>query len=304
MEVKLRRESIHELVSELFNLHHAKKQLVLLRLIQRLVNSRVIEVKYVCEDLLNNLNFSSTSIQASSNTNTGNSGLNSSNNQNMLISLTNTGIQSHNFTLVKKLLNQSEHEETSTYLWCKVLETVRKFIRLHDYKSCRDIFKSLLDVVKRIPHSSSSFPPQPDVDKYLSGPKKPKLLDDQHILNSQSDEVIEDIKLEVLFETINFLLDSNNYFLPRYLAINEIKTVLTFGKDSYHPKFHNLFTTFIESFIPLAHLISVSGRDRLLPVVGSSNLYSLYSFWRFNVANCKFNTSGPLPYFKVLLIFK
>jgi len=300
MELKLRRESIHELVSELFNLHHSKKQLVLLRLVQRLVNSRIIEVKFVCEDLLNSLNFSSTSIQASNNTNTGNSGSSSSNNQNVLISLTTTGIQSHNFTLIKKLLNQNEHEETSTYLWCKVLETVRQFIRLYDYKSCRDIFKSLLDVVKRIPHSSSSFPPQPDVDKYLSRPKKPKTLYDQHVFNSHSDHPINDIKLETLFETISFLLDSKNYFLPRYLAINEIKTVLTFGKDSYHPRFHQLFTTFIESFIPLAHLISVSGRDRLLPIFGSSNLYSLYSFWRFNIGNCKFNTSGPLPYFKVL----
>jgi hypothetical protein len=42
----------------------------------------------------------------------------------------------------------------------------------------------------------------------------------------------------------------------------------------------------------------VSGRDRILPIVGCSNLYSPYSFWRFNPATCKFNTSGPLPYFK------
>lgn len=26
--------------------------------------------------------------------------------------------------------------------------------------------------------------------------------------------------------------------------------------------------------------------------------YSSYSFWRFNPSTCKFNTSGPLPYFK------
>ena len=118
-------------------------------------------------------------------------------------------------------------------------------------------------------------------------------------LASQLSIVTDDLKLESLFETINFLLDKENYFMPRYLAINEIKTVLTFGKEPYHQRFHAIFTKFVESFIPTAHLISVSGRDRLLPIVGFSNLYSLYSFWRFNQSTCKFNTSGPLPYFKV-----
>ncbi len=33
---------------------------------------------------------------------------------------------------------------------------------------------------------------------------------------------------------MSFLLDQENYFMPRYLAINEIKSVLTFGKESYH----------------------------------------------------------------------
>lgn len=43
----------------------------------------------------------------------------------------------------------------------------------------------------------------------------------------------------------------------------------------------------------------MSGRDRLLPIVGFSNLHSLHSFWRFNPQTCKFNTGGPLPYYKV-----
>jgi hypothetical protein len=84
--------------------------------------------------------------------------------------------------------------------------------------------------------------------------------------------------------------------MPRYLAINEIKTVLTFGKEPYHARFHSIFTRFIDSFIPTAHLISISGRNKLLPIVGFSNLYCLYSFWRFVPLTCKFNTSGPLPY--------
>ena len=40
--------------------------------------------------------------------------------------------------------------------------------------------------------------------------------------------------MSIYTQTISFLLDSKNYFMPRYLAINEIKTVLTFGKEPYH----------------------------------------------------------------------
>jgi mediator of RNA polymerase II transcription subunit 23 len=94
------------------------------------------------------------------------------------------------------------------------------------------------------------------------------------------------------------MLDSENYFMPRYLAINEIKLVLSFGKEPYHQRFHTLVTDFVDSFIPTANLISISGRDKLLPIVGFSNLCSMYSFWRFNPSTCKYNTSGPLPYYK------
>lgn len=50
--------------------------------------------------------------------------------------------------------------------------------------------------------------------------------------------------------------------------------------------------------------MSVSGRDRLIPIVGFSNLYNLYSFWRYNPIGCKFNSSGPLPYYKVFFADK
>ena len=335
----MRKEAIHELINQVFHLKHTKKQLMLLRLITRLVNNRIVEVRYVCEYMLNNLVFSNNSssnanyltlLNSSSNfintSNVNNTNTNSSNNFNS--SSTNT----NNFSLVQKLVQSqnptligntnaqlTEFKATPTYLWCKVLECVRRFIPLHDYKSCRDIFKMLLEVVKRIPHSHSSYPVQLETELiHVKSTSKHKLLNDyssgDNSLNEETGSndtdlasqiaiVTDDLKLESLYETISFLLDQENYFMPRYLAINEIKTVLTFGKEPYHQRFHSIFTKFIQSFIPTAHLISVSGRDRLLPIVGFSNLYSLYSFWRFNQSTCKFNTSGPLPYFKVNLNF-
>ena len=32
-------------------------------------------------------------------------------------------------------------------------------------------------------------------------------------------------------------MDKNNYFMPRYLALNEIKIVISFGKEPYHKVF-------------------------------------------------------------------
>ncbi|CAF0729586.1 unnamed protein product [Brachionus calyciflorus] len=265
-ELQNRKEAIQELVTQIFQQQHTKKQLLIIRLVTRLVNTKIIEVRFVCEFLLNNLVYSIPS------------------------------------TPLNKQL------PTNPYIWCKVLECIKNFISLHDYKSCRDIFKMLLEVVKKIPHENSSLPPQLETEfLFPKSARKHKLISEDNTFDDEyfslynlmnASPQTDDLKLESLYETLNFLLDSKNYFMPRYLAINEIKTVLTFGKEAYHKRFHGLFTKFIESFIPTGHLISVSGRDRLLPIVGFSNLYSLYSFWRYNPLTCKFNTSGPLPYFK------
>ncbi len=329
-ELSLRKDAIQELVFQVFFQKHVKKQLIILRLITRLVNNRIIEVRYVCEYMLNNLVFAHNSNSNSQYLNILNSSQNyiNTNNSNNSNNNINSLSISNNLALIHKCTQQSQNttsniidvKTTPTYLWCKILECIRRFIPLHDYKSCRDIFKMLLEVVKRIPHSNSSYPIQLETELLMTkSNSKHKLLNDYTSGdNSLNDEftndinknaqntnlnkmsiITDDLKLESLYETVNFLLDKDNYFMPRYLSINEIKTVLTFGKEPYHSRFHNIFTKFVESFIPTAHLISISGRDRLLPIVGFSNLYSLYSFWRFNQSTCKFNTSGPLPYYKV-----
>ena len=65
----------------------------------------------------------------------------------------------------------------------------------------------------------------------------------------------------LFFQTVSYdVLDTNNYFLPRYLALNEIKTVLTFGKEGYHELFHRLFSNYIDSFLPLTQLLAVTGK--------------------------------------------
>ncbi len=227
LEQQTRKEAIQELVYQLFRQQHPKKQLVLLRVIAKLVNSRIIEVRFVCEFMLNNLFYlNQSAIQPQPTSSTGQQ----------------QQQQAANPPVKVKLLS-----ETSTFIWCKVLEFIQKLIPSLDYKSCRDIFKMLLEVVKKVPHSNSSVPPPLENESNLSGATlaiatggKHKLLDSgesasQQILSLNSSRLTDDIKLESLFQTVSYLLDQENYFMPRYLAINEIKSVLTFGKESYHP---------------------------------------------------------------------
>jgi hypothetical protein len=209
MEIQLKKEAIQELVNQMYQLTHVKKQLMVLRLITKLVNSRVIDVRLACEYMLNNLVYNSPS--TSKNENKFNSVGSSNNNV------------SHNVSIVQKM-NQSNQNgnlpTTPPYLWLKILECVQKFIPLHDYKSCRDIFKMLLEVVKRLPHSSSSYPPQLEADTLLKSPNK-RLIDyseNDYEINSadvQSGMATDDIKLESLYEVR--LINTND--LDIYLCL-------------------------------------------------------------------------------------
>lgn len=153
---------------------------MILRIINRMVINRMLEVRYVCEAMLNNLVYSERTT-------------------------TTTGV------VIKP---------TNIFVWCKVLEAIRKYIPEHDYKSCRDIFKMLLEVIKRIPHSNSSFPPPLETELFFlnkpSTRKRKLLLDDYnsfhdiYSLNNQAcddkdtgnklSQPTDDLKLESLYE--------------------------------------------------------------------------------------------------------
>lgn len=204
LDVQLRRESINELVNQIFQIEHTKKQLLILRLINKLVNNRIIEVRYVCEFMLNNLLYSGGSLNQST--------------PSLVSQLSSSNLvgQSMNNIHNQQPKSNANIKPTNTFIWCKVLELIRKFIPSHDYKSCRDIFKMLLEVLKRIPHSNSSYPPHLETELlFIKSANKHKLLSDYNnfqdtyynsVLNSSNCHknnvsiVTDDIKIESLFE--------------------------------------------------------------------------------------------------------
>lgn len=121
-------------------------------------------------------------------------------------------INNNNLNHLKNISNK-----TTPYIWCKVLEFIRKLIPGLDYKSCRDIFKMLLEVVKRIPHSNSDLPlPLENEILFTKSINKHKIDNDyktiiinnkQSLLNTSA--VTDDIKLESLYEVRIELMNFN-----------------------------------------------------------------------------------------------
>lgn len=160
-----KKEAINELVNQIYQLQHGKKQLLIIRLVTMLVDNKIIEVRFASEFMLGNLTYVASSDISS-----------------------------------------------SPYLWCKILECIQNFITQHDYKSCRDILRMLLEVVKKIPHDESSIPPQLESEVMISKlARRNKLAEDLNLLIDEhavifsptfSSSVTDDIKLETLYEVI------------------------------------------------------------------------------------------------------
>jgi hypothetical protein len=90
-----------ELINYLFQQRHLKKQLILFRVLSKLISYKLTEAKFVCDYILKNLT-----------------------------------------------------NETNIYIWCKSLDYIKRLIPILDYKSCRDVFKVLLESITRISTSS------------------------------------------------------------------------------------------------------------------------------------------------------
>ncbi len=132
-DLKLKKEAIYQLLSQLYKQMHIKKQLIIFRILNKLIQSKHVESKFVCDSILLNL------------------------------------------------MNNSPIE---TYVWCKSLEYICKFISTLDYKSCREIFKTLLELIKSLSQQLSNHSSLPDV--------------------SANPLVSTNSKIETLYEVFNF----------------------------------------------------------------------------------------------------
>ncbi|CAH1789085.1 unnamed protein product [Owenia fusiformis] len=149
--------------------------------------------------------------------------------------------------------------------WCQMFALMHNIIGGVDYKGCRDLLKVILEKLSNIP---------------------------------QSDNISIFRGIEALKKVVLLILNRNACLLPAYFAINEITKIQQPNKLWPHWILGKDLADFMQSFRPVAQMLTTAGRSSLLPIVGHSS--SQANMWKLNPAELKFPRTGPLPYDKEL----
>ena len=89
--------------------------------------------------------------------------------------------------------------ETDIYIWCKSLEYIKKIIPTLDYKTCRDVFKVLLECITRISSNSCENLPNYSNEYY----------DDSKNVDTRIEKLYEVKLLYLFFKNLFFI---KNFF--------------------------------------------------------------------------------------------
>ncbi|OQR66851.1 mediator of RNA polymerase II transcription subunit 23-like [Tropilaelaps mercedesae] len=141
--------------------------------------------------------------------------------------------------------------------WVQALGLVERLLPKLDYKGCRDVLKLIFEKSQQIPSTVN-----------LSCMRQ----------------------LQVLESVAELLLDRDQALCPSYLVLDDVQKRL----DWPHWKIARLVSSFVDSFRPVAQLVTIVGRSRLVPVVGHSAA-SGYS-WQIDRVHARFSLKGQLPY--------
>ncbi|XP_034947212.1 mediator of RNA polymerase II transcription subunit 23 [Chelonus insularis] len=153
--------------------------------------------------------------------------------------------------------------------WVECFTLIRKIISGVDYKGVREIMKSCIEKAQTIPAK-------------LNASVQPQLK-----------------ALENVFETI---FNRNACLLPSYFIVTEIQKVYPENKNWPHWKLSNLMSNFVESFRPVAQMVSIIGHSKMLPVVEHTGYADhLINPWLLDPSTLKFSLKGNLPYDAELL---
>lgn len=147
------------------------------------------------------------------------------------------------------------------HVWSQSFAFINEFLPQMDYKNVRAVFSGLLNLVK------------------LALPRT--------VIRSQA-PLIDSTKT-----VINMGLDRNVCLLPSYFVVNEIYKLYPVDNFHLHWALGKEFSDFVNSFKPLAQMVSVTGHFQLFPIIGHSNNSNV---WNLDASTLKFPLKGPLPY--------
>ncbi|OTF72592.1 mediator of RNA polymerase II transcription subunit 23-like protein, partial [Euroglyphus maynei] len=168
--------------------------------------------------------------------------------------------------IICRYILSENFELNNEIYWVNGLNFIERIIHLVKYKEVRDILAILLSKISLIPIKCSK-----------------SIYRQVHAFHN----------------LIALILDRDTSLLPAYLVLDEIQnkfyTVLQNGNG--HWAFSKLISVFVDSFRPIAKIVSHSGRPRIMPIVG-------YCFWinslNLDEKTAKYKLKGLLPYDKEL----
>ncbi|XP_059485779.1 mediator of RNA polymerase II transcription subunit 23 isoform X2 [Neocloeon triangulifer] len=154
--------------------------------------------------------------------------------------------------------------------WVECFKLISKILSGVDYKGVRSVMKSCKEKAQSIPADlNASIAPQ----------------------------------LKALMDVLELIFDRNACLLPGYFIVTEIQKAYPNNTNWPHWKLAKLLSSFVEGFRPLAQMISIIGRSKMLPIVEHSGggQDNLNTSWLLDTSTLKLTFKGNLPYEKDLL---
>ncbi|KAF7988683.1 hypothetical protein HCN44_001256 [Aphidius gifuensis] len=150
--------------------------------------------------------------------------------------------------------------------WIECFNLIRKIIGGVDYKGVREIMRYCIDKATTLP-------------KKLNASVQPQL--------------------KVLENVFDYIFDRNACLLPSIFIINELCKEQDYEAKNIWPhwKLGNLMSNFIESYRPVAQMVSIIGHSKMIPVVEHTGYADyLMNPWILDPITLKFILKGNLPY--------
>jgi len=109
-------------------------------------------------------------------------------------------------------------------------------------------------------------------------------------------------QLNAVIRLLHIIYDRHACLLPAYFIVNEILKNYPENRNYPHWSVSLLMADLVDSFKPVAQMVTIIGRSRMLPVVEHSGhaSYSIMS-WKLDPITLRFLLKGNLPYDKELL---
>ncbi|XP_043213331.1 mediator of RNA polymerase II transcription subunit 23-like isoform X1 [Amphibalanus amphitrite] len=168
--------------------------------------------------------------------------------------------------LCDNLLENKQLAVSRRDLWTETFLLLRRIVHKVDYKGVREIMKLCLDRARQLPAD---------------------------IGDDMSDQ------FHAIYGVIQHIFDREAALLPAYFIVNEIMRSYPDCKGFPHWKLAGLLEGFIGSFRSTAQMVTIMGRQYMLPIV--EHAVQPANSWKLDPVTLRFQVKGNLPYERAVL---